>query len=135
MSNKSNDLNPKNEAFKDLHKILKQIDCDTNTINRILKLLESKKLDKREQHLKDQAQSIGFLMIDLLEGYDNHETAKLLQNVVAYLQESEQFLSSEKQFKTVQALQIISNAFLGVEVLLQKDCNEIKDTFSWFLSH
>ena len=118
-----------------LYEILSRIDCDTDSIKHIIHLLESKDLNERQQHLKNQAQSIGFLMLNLLEGYDNHETAKLLQNVVSYLQESEQFLNSEEQFKTVQALQIICNAFLGVEVLLQKDCNEIKDIFTWFLSH
>lgn len=107
-----------------LHEMIKQLEPNTDRTDRILYYLESENLSDREKRIKDQAESIGFLMLPLLEGYDSIEVARLLQQTVSYLQESTQFLESEEQFKTVYSLQELCNSFLFCALGLQNFCNQ-----------
>lgn len=116
-----------------LHKMIKQLEPNTDRTDRILYYLESENLSDREKRIKDQAESIGFLMLPLLEGYDSIEVARLLQQTISYLQESTQFLESEEQFKTVYSLQELCNSFLLIDTLLQKDLRELIEKLIFLL--
>ena len=116
-----------------LHEMIKQLEPNTDRTDRILYYLESENLSDREKRIKDQAESIGFLMLPLLEGYDSIEVARLLQQTVSYLQESTQFLESEEQFKTVYSLQELCNSFLLIDTLLQKDLRELIEKLIFLL--
>jgi hypothetical protein len=107
-----------------LHEMIKQLEPNTDRTDRILYYLEAGNLSDREKRVKEQAESIGFLMLPLLEGYDSIEVARLLQQTVSYLQESAQFLESEEQFKTVYSLQVICNSFILCALSLQDICNQ-----------
>lgn len=107
-----------------LHKMIKELEPNTDRTDRILYYLEAENLSDREKRVKEQAESIGFLMLPLLEGYDSIEVARLLQQTVSYLQESAQFLESEEQFKTVYSLQEICNSFIFCALSLQNFCNQ-----------
>ncbi|OED34794.1 hypothetical protein AB832_06845 [Flavobacteriaceae bacterium (ex Bugula neritina AB1)] len=107
-----------------LHEMIKELEPNTDRTDRILYYLETENLSDREKRVKEQAESIGFLMLPLLEGYDSIEVARLLQQTVSYLQESAQFLKSEEQFKMVYSLQVICNSFMFCTLSLQKTCNQ-----------
>ena len=107
-----------------LHEMIKQLEPNTDRTDRILYYLEAENLSDREKRVKQQAESIGFLMLPLLEGYDSIEVARLLQQTVSYLQESAQFLESEEQFKTVYSLQALCNSFILCALSLQNICNQ-----------
>ena len=116
-----------------LHKMIKELEPNTDRTDRILYYLEAENLSDREKRVKEQAESIGFLMLPLLEGYDSIEVARLLQQTVSYLQESTQFLESEEQFKTVYSLQIICNSLLMIDTILHKEIEQQINKLFFFL--
>lgn len=107
-----------------LYKMIKKLEPNTDRTDRILYYLEAENLSDREKRVKEQAESIGFLLLPLLEGYDSIEVARLLQQTVSYLQESTQFLESEEQFKTVYFLQELCNSFFTVDMILYSEIEE-----------
>lgn len=107
-----------------LLKILNNLDPDCNIATTIKNATEQQKA---------QASALGLFLIPVLNGYDNHQTAKRLQDVILYLQESAMFENEEHRFAIVDTLQTFAKAFSGIDILLLDDLEDVKKSFAAYM--
>jgi len=107
-----------------LLKILNGLDPQSDIAIRIKKATKTQ---------REQANGLGLLLIPVLNAYDNHQTAKRMQDVIVFLQDSEMFQDEEHKLATIETLQIISKSFLGIDLLLVDNPKEVKKSFIAYL--